>query len=265
MCAAAEADVAPPVRYADPSTGVAIMDFIASRPLSGYPGGPARVVRELGTLTERVRRTPPFPLVGSYPDMIEEMLAALGRSSLFAPGQLRPHAEGLARIRAALPWDASLLVSSHNDPNPRNILFDGERLWLIDWELAFRNDPLVDVAILTTEFAETPELEDILLEAAFGRSPDRLLRARLRLVRLLTRLFYGCIVLDLSAGDPRFGQDTGLDAFTPATFRAAVADGILVSGAPQTAFAFGKMSLAAFADGLVAPGCVAALELVERT
>jgi thiamine kinase-like enzyme len=39
-------------------------------------------------------------------------------------------------------------VSSHNDSIPSNILFDGDRLWLIDWESAYRNDPLVDVAIV---------------------------------------------------------------------------------------------------------------------
>jgi hypothetical protein len=39
-------------------------------------------------------------------------------------------------------------VSSHNDPVPANILFDGRRPWLIDWEWAYRNDPLVDVAIV---------------------------------------------------------------------------------------------------------------------
>jgi len=64
---------------------------------------------------------------------------------------LDPHLEGFETIRAAYPWDASALVSSHNDPNPRNILFDGQRLWLVDWELRFRNDPLTDIAILMQE------------------------------------------------------------------------------------------------------------------
>jgi aminoglycoside phosphotransferase (APT) family kinase protein len=62
-------------------------------------------------------------------------------------------------------------VSSHNDPNPRNLLFDGIRLWLVDWELASRNDHLFDLAIATTEIADTPDLETALLTAAFGRAP----------------------------------------------------------------------------------------------
>ena len=146
------------------------------------------LARALGALISRVQATPPFPMLGSFPEVIGSVLAGVSKSSFFAPGQLDPHAEGLARISAALSWDTSSLVSCHNDPNPRNILFDGERVWLIDWEMAFRNDPLVDLAIVTTELMEAPELEALLLEAAFGRMPNGRLRARLSVIRLLTRL-----------------------------------------------------------------------------
>jgi aminoglycoside phosphotransferase (APT) family kinase protein len=264
MVAAAAAGAAPPVHYCDPATGVAIMDFVSGRPLSEHPGGAVGLARALGALISRVQATPPFPMLGSYPEVIGSVLGALRKSHFFAPGQLDPHTEGLARIFAALPWDTSSLVSCHNDPNPRNILFDGERLWLIDWELAFRNDPLVDVAILTTELVEAPELEDILLEAAFGRMPDRRLRARLSVIRLLTRLFYGGIVLDSLVGTLRFAPDIGLAASAPAAFRAAVAEGRLASGTPETAYAFGKMSLAAFIDGLAAPGFDEVLRLAAQ-
>ena len=264
MVAAAAAGAAPPVHYSDPATGVAIMDFVSSRPLSEHPGGPIGMVRVLGALIARVQATPPFPVPGDYPETIGNMLASLRKSSFFMPGQLEPHAEGFARIWAALPWEASSLVSCHNDPNPRNILFDGDRVWLIDWELARRNDPLVDVAILTTDLAETPELEDALLEATFGVVPNRHLRARLNVIRLLTRLFYGCVVLDSLLDTLPSAPDVGLAALTPATFRTAVAEGRLASGTPEVAFAFGKMSLAAFIDGLAAPGFDEILRLLKQ-
>jgi len=254
MTAAAATGAAPSVRFADATTGVSIVDFVAGRPISEHPGGPVGMARALGALTARVGAAPLFPMLGDYPEMIGGMLTGLIRSGLFAPGLLDPHAKGLARIRRALPWDSAALVSSHNDPNPRNLLFDGERVWLIDWELAFRNDPLADIAILTTELAETPEQEDALLEAAFGGAPDRALRARLRVMQLLTRLFYGCIVLEGFFGEPRSAPGTSLAARAPASFRAAVADGVLASGARETAQAFAMMSLAAFVDGVTSPG-----------
>jgi len=263
MTAAAAAGVAPAVRYADPATGVAVMDFVDGRPLSAHPGGSAGLVRELGTLIARLQATPPFRPLGDSGDVIAALLAALRALGLFAPGLLDPHTAGLARIRAACPWNPASLVSGHNDPNPRNMLFDGRRVWLVDWELAFRNDPLFDVAILTTELAVTPDLEDILVAAAFGRPLDPALRARLVVTRLLTRLFYGCIALEAFAGLPRAAPEDSLDALTPAAFRSAVADCRLESGS-EIAWAFGKMSLAAFIDGLSAPGIDQALELARQ-
>jgi Phosphotransferase enzyme family len=262
MVAAAAAGAAPNVHFTDPAAGVAIMDFISGRPLSQHPGGPVGMVRALGVLIAKVQATAPFPAIGSYPDLIEQLLASLCESELLISGELAPHAEGLARIRAALPWTASALVSCHNDPNPRNILFDRERALLIDWELAFRNDPLVDVAILTTDLAETPELQSALLEATFGSTPDDRLHARLVIIRLLTRLFYGCIVLDSLAGSLRSRPRSGLATFTPASFRVAVAEGRLKSGTVETAYAFAMMSLAAFIDGMTAPGLSESLKRV---
>lgn len=47
------------------------------------------------------------------------------------------------------PQRPSVLVLSHNDLNPKNMLSDGEQVWLIDWECAGMNDPLFDLAVLT--------------------------------------------------------------------------------------------------------------------
>jgi hypothetical protein len=144
-------------------------------------------------------------------------------------------------------------------------MFDGERLWLVDWELAFRNDPLVDIAIVTTELAETEELEGVLLEAAFGMVPKRSYRARLKVVRLLTRLFYGGVVLENFINTPRVEPDANVAEFTPTSFRQAVADGKLASGSQEVAYAFGKMSLTAFIDGLAQPSFKDDLALAEQT
>ena len=265
MVAASSVGAAPSVHYADAAAGVAVMDFVATRPLTDYPGGPPGLARALGDLVRRTQTAPPFPMLGNYPDILASMLSALNNSGLFAPGQLDRHAEGLARIRAALPWNESSLVSSHNDPNPRNILFDGERLWLIDWELACRSDALVDLAIISTDLAETAELERVLLEAVFGRSPDRALLARLKVIRLLTRLGYGCIVLDSLAQAPRGALLAKSTALTPAGFRSAVADGRIASGSPEIAYQFAIMSLRALIDGLSEPGFDDELKLAAES
>lgn len=45
MRIAAEAGVAPPLHYVDDQAGVAIMDFIESRPIYTYTGGPGKDLR----------------------------------------------------------------------------------------------------------------------------------------------------------------------------------------------------------------------------
>lgn len=266
MRAAAEAGVAPAVRYSDPAAGVAVMDFIEARPLADHPGGREGVVRELGHLVARIQAGRSFPMLGGGRDTVQMLLDGLAACGLFAPGLLEPHAKALARLRAVRPWDVAALVPSHNDPNPRNLIYDGRRLWLVDWELACQNDPLFDLAIVSTELADRPALQTALLTAAFGHAPDEMQLAELAVVRLLARLFYGCIALEAFAHQPRAEPLSDLAAMTPAEFSAAVADGRLGGAAKpeETAFAFGLMSLRACLDGAAAPGFEAMATLAAQ-
>ena len=40
------------------------------------------------------------------------------------------------------------MVSCHNDLKPDNILFDGERAWLVDWEAAFLNNRYTELSVV---------------------------------------------------------------------------------------------------------------------
>lgn len=261
MTIAAAAGVAPPVHFADPTIGAAIITFVPQQPIADYPGGREQLAIALGSLARRLQEAPPFPPVTPYLDIVDFLLRRLRDSGPFAPGAFAAYLEDFARIREAYRWDPGSLVSSHNDPNPGNILFDGERLWLIDWETACRNDPLVDTAILANYFASSPELEEMLLRAWLGRAPDRLVRARLTLMRQLVRLFYAGVILSMvpPTGDDRPEADaTGL-----ADFFAVLTAGRLVMGQPETMRAFGKAFLHEFRLALAAPGFAEALAVAR--
>jgi len=261
MRTAAEAGVSPPLRHADAEAGVAITDFIAARPLTAYPGGPEALARDFGRLIARLQATPAFPVLDDYFNVIGRMMAFLAGSGLFAAGLLEPHMARLETIRQAYPWDPAALVSSHNDPNPRNLIFDGTRLWLIDWETAFRNDPLVDVAIVTQEIAPAPALEDALLRGWLGQAPSAQVRARLTLMKAVIRLYYaGLMLMPLAAAPP--AQPHGdLAAPSLAEFRQAIAEGRTALGAPDFMFTLGKMQLAGFLNTAGAPGFDKALSV----
>jgi len=263
MRMAAEVGIAPPVRHLDAAAGVVVMDFLPQRPLANYPGGPTALVQGLGALVARLQAEADFPELHEFPAVVRRMLAMLRGSGAFAEGLLDAHAAGLDLIVDAYPWERSTLVSSHNDPNPRNMIFDGDRLWLIDWESAYRNDPLVDVAILVENLAPTPDLETALLSAWLGRAPDDVLRARLRLMRQLTRMYYAGLLFAFSGRMSRGAAESDLSAPTPAEFGAAVARGELKPASPDTMWVLGKMCLAGFLAGLQAPGFEEALTVVE--
>ena len=265
MESAAEAGIAPPLRFVDAERGVALMDFVSQRPLTDYPGGPPALMRGMGELVRRLQTSAEFPPARiGYLELIGRMLAFLRGSRVFAEGLLDRHAEGFERIREAYPWNAAALVPSHNDPNPRNILFDGTRLWLVDWETAYLNDPLTDPAVVTHELAVTPELERALLRSWLGAEPDAATGARLALMRQLTRLFFACALFRHFAGDPGRRPDTDLTALTAAEFVAALQSGRLRPGTPPVLYEFAKMFLAGFSAGLSAPGFEEALRLARH-
>ncbi|HKC17592.1 MAG TPA: phosphotransferase [Steroidobacteraceae bacterium] len=64
------------------------------------------------------------------------------------------------------------IAFGHNDLLAANLIDDGERLWLIDWDYAGFNSPLFDLANLASNNAFTPELETRLLSCYFGTGAD---------------------------------------------------------------------------------------------
>jgi len=263
MQTAADAGVAPRLYHADPHAGVAIMDFLPRRPLAEYPTGPAGLARDLGALAARLQATAIFPAGPFYPVFLGDMLERLRDSGRFPAGLLDPHREALQHIRAVYPWTYSALVSSNNDLHPGNIIFDGERLWVIDWDLGFRNDCFLDVAILGMHLAATPGLLTTLLQSWRGRPPEPADRARVVLMQQLARLFYGCASC-LRAGDLGAPPETDLEAPSPAAFWQEVAAGRLQPGTREMHRVGGKVALVAFRDGLAAPAFAKALALLAR-
>lgn len=191
------------MHHIDEVARVVVTDFIAHRPLQTYPGGPAALVVAIGALLARLQEGPVFPHFVDYPDIVGRLFAHVRRTGLFADGLLDAHFERLGRISQAYAGGLDRLVASHNDLIPGNILFDGQRLWLIDWESAYRNDPLVDVATVLDTLATAPALEAAFLRAWLGRAPDADLLTRLELTRADAALLCRGHAERLGGGRPR--------------------------------------------------------------
>jgi aminoglycoside phosphotransferase (APT) family kinase protein len=99
-------------------------------------------------------------------------------------------------IASALERDARRVVS-HNDVNPVNVLWDGMRAWLVDWEVAGLGHPYYDLAA----FAVFLRLgDDVALELCArhdGAPLDEGSRASFRALRQLVGLLGGLTFLTL--------------------------------------------------------------------
>jgi thiamine kinase-like enzyme len=70
------------------------------------------------------------------------------------------------------------LVFGHNDLLAANLIDDGRRLWLIDWDYAGFGTSLFDLGNLASNNAFSPDLEEALLAAYFGCPVEDGLRRR---------------------------------------------------------------------------------------
>jgi thiamine kinase-like enzyme len=254
MRLAAEAGIAPRIHYLNADDRVVMMDFIEDRALETYPGGRKGLAQAIGAMLRKLQALPLFSCFMDYPDVVDRLWSHVCKTGLFADGVLDGASRRLADIRKAYAPEPENYLSSHNDVLPRNVLFDGKRLWLIDWENGYRNDPLVDLATVLDNFAPSPDLEEVLLATSLGRTPDRTLRDRLALVRSLARLFYAGVLFSASASAPRTRPDPDLSAPAAAEFERAIRDGRLRAETPETSHILGKMYLASFLSGAPPPG-----------
>jgi len=189
---AAAAGMAPELYYADAAAGISVSACIPQVPLRSLP--PAELAALLGS---GIRNMHSMPLFSKQQDMratVDALVATFTEDSSLQ-GPLYKEAITLySDLRAAYPWHDPYKVSSHNDLNPNNLLYDGRQLWIIDWDAAFANDPYTDLATACNFFAATPELESMLLKAYFGTEPDQGQRARCFVMQQMCRLIYALLM-----------------------------------------------------------------------
>lgn len=207
--------IAPRIRYASVEDRIMISDFVEAKP---FPENMAllmaNVVRTLHTL-------PGFhkPIMGNYLDTMDGFVNQLQAAKLLPESVTEELFRHYGEAMRAYPRGDAELVASHNDLKPQNIVFDGERVWLVDWEAAFLNDPYVDLAVAANFFVRDDAEEEAYLSAYFGEPASAYQRARFYLMRQVMHMIYAAFLMlqaaragvsiepDLSAPDFRAFHD----------------------------------------------------------
>jgi aminoglycoside phosphotransferase (APT) family kinase protein len=206
MKSAAEAGLAPHVWYTSIEDRIAISDFVEAAP---FPVTDA-LVRIPATL-RTLHALPPFPgvpnrLNTSCMFLIDKGTALDGFIRRFQAANILPEGESedllarYAQLAAVYPRHDPHMVSSHNDLfKPDNILFDGHRVWLVDWEAAFLNDRYADLAVVANLVVTNDAEERVYLQEYFGQPPDQYQLARFFLMQQLAHIFYAMVFLLLGS------------------------------------------------------------------
>ena len=203
--AAANAGLAPAIHYLDPEDRISITDFIREKcfPVSVARHKMADMLRDLHAL-------PKFPYQLKYMDAADAFLQKFLASKIVPQSITKDLFELYARIGKVYPVnDIENLVSSHNDVKPDNIIFDGIRPWLVDWEAARLNDRYVDLVSIANFVVKDDEEEADFLKRYFGEALDEYKQARFFLMSLIVHMF--CFTLCTPSGSGGRSIDTNLN------------------------------------------------------
>jgi len=198
MKAAAEAGLAPRVWHTNMEDGISITDFVEAAPFSTTEA----LVRIPGTL-RRLHALPLFPKAFNYVPAHKGFIWRFRAANLLPKNETEEVFRQYAQVSAVYPRVDADMVSCHQDLKPENVVFDGNRVWLLGWKAALVNDRYFDLAIVANFVVNNESEERIYLQEYFGQPPDEYQLARLFLMRQVMHLLSATVYLLLgSSGKP---------------------------------------------------------------
>ncbi len=181
--AAAEAGVGPRVVHHLRDVNVMVLELIPAETMSlesmRRPGMPSR----LAHILKRLHAGPRFLHNFDMFDMTRRYLRIARELEIPIPDDYVGYMPEVERIESAFARHPVATVPCHNDLLAGNILDDGRRLWLIDFEYSGNNDPTFELGNACQELEyDEPRIEEM-CAAYFGDPhPDKLARMKLNIL-----------------------------------------------------------------------------------
>ena len=164
---AAEQGIAPPLLWVDEDARVTVSQRIVGPRFAAALGDPDARGRSIASLVGLLARLHAMPADGvEHLDPLVAVRQLWSRMSVRDgfPGWAHPLASQLDRVNERTAADPRR-APSHNDLNPGNVLWDGTRLWIVDWSAAGMTHPYYDLATISM-FLQLPDDAALALLAA---------------------------------------------------------------------------------------------------
>ncbi len=167
--AAHAAGISPEVVHDEP--GVIVLRFIEGKTLTAEDVRERSQLERIVPLLRRCHDDVPAHFRGPVLAFwVFQVLRSYAQTVTTDGGRLAERIPGLMAIAGMLEEAVGpiRLVFGHNDLLAANLVDDGDRLWLIDWDYAGLNSPLFDLAGLASNSELPPEDEAWLLQTYTG-------------------------------------------------------------------------------------------------
>lgn len=188
----AELGISPTTYYASPEDGIVLMDYIEQKLLSWEEMTDHNNLKELAVTVRKLHNGPKFPESVTIFDARRSFERMLGDDK---PKFLEELSTELDKIEMTLNEGKIEGRPCHHDLKIDNLLFDGKRFWLVDFEAAAQGNFLFDIATVITFMAMTTAQEGFFLEAYFGQKATNDQCDQLNLMKQIVLSYYGTAYL----------------------------------------------------------------------
>lgn len=191
---ASKEELTPRILYADPEDHILIGEYIEPQQLPKKITSGNEFYREFAKRLRTLHHGPAFPPAPEVYDVMEGLMQSLQQRHTVFPGVVSHYFSYIGPIRRVMQFHR-LTAPCHNDLNPRNVLYDGARLWFTEWEAASQFDPYFDLATVANYFIYGYTKLEVFLTEYFGREATDEERAKLFLMQQLSFCYYALLFL----------------------------------------------------------------------
>lgn len=195
----AEHGIAPALLYVDEDNQTTVSQKINGVSFGSAMAAPASQQAALHSLTSILGKLHALP----YTNAVARNLGEASQTLWTKQSQRRGFVSWAANLESLLHSCLQIMIQdgrtvlSHGDLNPANILWDGSRVWLVDWDMADLSHPYLDLASIANFLSFSNDTAIALLGLQEQSKISDQQAITFNACRNFARITYGCVFLEL--------------------------------------------------------------------
>lgn len=260
---ASDAGVGPKLFYSNLATKTLIMDYIQDthemvRQSEGFHRLVAPQIKSWHDAKPLNRSTPFFDILRQD----EQRLVTLKQqSTMIRAADRQLYHQRLQEVEEVLKHFQEDTRPVHHDLSPHNVLFDGSKVWLIDWETASNDFYFIDLCMFANFHIYDESLMPKFFETYYGRPATDIEVAKFHVIRPFCYAFHG-FRLAFLADQKKMPQLGSIMEYKD--FQLAIRRGEFALGSPLSLFQLGVSTMNKAASMLRGEDFKRSLALLKR-